>query len=328
MAQGGQNGLASCAMRAVVRLGGCVVLVGLLCHCGADDDDGGQAGAAPLAGAGTGGAPAQPNSGAGAPAAGLAGMSGTTGMAPVGAAGTAGSAGPIDAGAMVRPDAAGPNDAGMRPQDAAVDAAPTEGGPLDTGPPDTGPPDAGPDEGAGGRGEDPPLSPVYRIPLRVHRGDSALSEEMLLAVLDEVNWIWWSQAAVCFEVEVVDGEQTVQAGFDFWFHPSQIPCSPGANGVYCGDHDIHSLDRPSLGAADNDEWDSELNPSRTTAHELGHGLNLEHFNGFADSNDSLMSSGRQGFKLHDSEITTARNRARSKALADSAALYCSPPKLP
>jgi len=264
----------------------------------------------------------------GAPLAGAAGASGaggTGGMAPIGVAGAAGSSAPLDAGvAPGTPDARDPLDAGATTPDAAQDAGNRDAGDQ----PDSSPADAGaPDDGAGGRGGDPPHTPVYRIPLRVHRGDSALDDTTLLAVLDEMTWIWWSQAAVCFEIEIVDGDQTMQAGFDFWFHRSAIPCSPGANGVYCGDHDIHSLDRPSLGAVDNAEWDTEHNPSRTSAHELGHGLSLDHYNGFPDSNDSLMSSGRQGFKLYEAEVTAARNRARSKALADTTPLYCSPPAL-
>ena len=220
-------------------------------------------------------------------------------------------------------------DAAPAANDAALDAATADATSMDASAPiDTGVvPDGGMNMGAAGRGEEPPISPVYRIPLRIHRADSALSEPDLLAVLDEMNWIWWSQAAVCFEIEIVAGDQTMQNGFDLWFHRSSIPCSPGANGVFCGDHDIHTLDRPSLGATDNDEWDTEHNPSRTTAHELGHGLNLQHYNGFADSNDSLMSSGRQGFKLHDTEIQTARTRARSKALAETTALHCALPKV-
>jgi hypothetical protein len=245
-------------------------------------------------------------------------------MAPVPVAGAAGGSAPFDAGvAPNAPDARVPVDAGTGTPDAGQDAMTADAAML----PDASQPDAGPDDGAGGRGEQPPLTPVYRIPLRVHRGNSALDDPTLLAVLDEMTWIWWSQAAVCFEIEIVDDDQTMQDGFDFWFHRTEIPCSPGANGVYCGDHDIHSLDRPSLGAADNDEWDTERNPSRTSAHELGHGLSLNHYNGFADSNDSLMSSGRQGFKLHEAEITAARNRARSKALDDLTPLYCSPPAL-
>jgi hypothetical protein len=183
------------------------------------------------------------------------------------------------------------------------------------------------DSGAGGRGAAPLFSPVYRIALRVHRGDSALTDAELSAVLDEMNWIWWSQAAICFEIEVVSDDQTMQDGFDFWFHKDQIPCSPGANGVYCGDHDIHSLDRPNLTPADTPAWNVMHLPSRTSAHELGHGLTLQHYDGHPDSNDSLMSSGHQGFELHDFEITAARMRANEKKLADTGALHCAVPML-
>lgn len=182
--------------------------------------------------------------------------------------------------------------------------------------------DAGSDAGRDAGGATSPLTPAFHIPLRVHRADSGLSGAQLAAVLEEVNQIWWKQAGVCFEVEVVRGEQVRSDGFDFWFHRSQVGCNTSANGVYCGDHDIHSLDTPNLGAADDPAWQTKLKPARTTAHELGHGLNLEHYNGHADSNDSLMSSGRQGFKLHEAEIGTARRRAQSKASADSPASPC------
>jgi hypothetical protein len=288
----------------------------LLCHCANDDQGAAPPATTPMAGA--------PAAGMMLPVVGLpagAGAGGTGGIAgapPTTVAGGAGNVAPIDAGAAPStPDARVPIDAGP--------ATPNAANPDAAEPDAASEPDAGaPDDGAGGRGEDPPLTPVYRIALRVHRGNSALDDQTLLAVLDEMNWIWWSQAAVCFEIEVVDGDQTIATGFDIWFHEREIPCSPGANGVYCGDHDIHTLDRPSLGAADNAEWDTERNPSRTSAHELGHGLNLDHYNGFADSNDSLMSSGRQGFKLHDAEIQTARTRARTKGLADTTPLHCTP----
>jgi hypothetical protein len=307
-------------MRVGVRVGWWLVAAWLLGSCAADDDGGSPQTMAGAPAVGTpapfGGAP-----GAGGIGGASAGMGGALGMTPVGTAGAAGSVAPFDAGPPSTPDAGVAPDAGRLPP--ASDAAIVDSG----DPPDAAvPPDTGaPDEGAGGRGEEPPLSPVYRIALRLHRGDSGLSDDALRDVLDETNWIWWSQAAICFEIEIVDGDQTMSSGFDFWFHRSEIPCSPGANGVFCGDHDIHSLDDPSLGAVDNDEWDTEHDPSRTSAHELGHGLSLDHYNGFPDSNDSLMSSGRQGFKLHESEITAARNRARSKALADLTPLYCTPP---
>lgn len=221
-------------------------------------------------------------------------------------------------------------------RDAAVDAgaaqAPHDAGRSDSSP---GASDAG---GVGGRDsgrdatvagndagsdlEPPPLTPAFHIPLRVHRADSGLSDVLLVEILEEVNQIWWKQAGICFEIEVVRTEEVRKDGFDFWFHRSRLGCNANANGVYCGDHDIHSLDAPSLSRADNASWNVRRGPARTTAHELGHGLNLDHFNGYADSNDSLMSSGRQGFKLHEAETTTARKRAQTKALPNSPATPC------
>lgn len=186
-------------------------------------------------------------------------------------------------------------------------------------------PDAArPDAATGGDGGAPAFERAFHIPLRVHRGDSGLTPAAIASILEEVNQIWWKQAAICFEVEVSSDAQLRSDGFDFFFHRSMLGCGADANGVYCGDHDIHSLDAPSLSPVDNAIWDTRQNPARTTAHELGHGLRLEHYNGFPDSNDSLMSSGRQGFKLHDSEISTARARAQMKALPDSSSAPCAP----
>ena len=182
---------------------------------------------------------------------------------------------------------------------------------------------------AGDAGKDPGpttpgLTPAFHIPLRVHRADSGLRGQDIAAALEEMNEIWWKQAGVCFEIEVVKNEMLRPDGFDLWFHRTKLGCNTSANGVYCGDHDVHLLDAPSLGPADSPAWNTRLKPARTSAHELGHGLTLEHYNGFADSNDSLMSSGRQGFKLHESEITAARARAKSKALPDSPSMPCAP----
>jgi hypothetical protein len=180
--------------------------------------------------------------------------------------------------------------------------------------------DASPGDAAAGqdaRAPAPPFTPALQIPLRVHRGDSGLSGAQLASVLEEMNAIWWTQAAICFEIEIVKNDEPRRDGFDLWFHRKTLGCNTTANGVFCGDHDVHSLDAPSLGRADDAAWNVRQAPARTAAHELGHGLNLQHYNGFADSNDSLMSSGRQGFKLHASELETARRRAQSKGAANS-----------
>jgi hypothetical protein len=215
--------------------------------------------------------------------------------------------GSLDAGAARTKDAAARSDASTEAPDAGRDAG------RDAQ-------DAGRD--AGDNSEPPPLTPAFHIPLRVHRADSGLSGALLAEILEEVNQIWWKQAGVCFEIEIVRSEEVRKDGFDFWFHRTRLGCNTNANGVYCGDHDIHSLDAPNLSRADSPAWNVRRGPARTTAHELGHGLNLEHYNGFADSNDSLMSSGHQGFKLHEAELTTARKRAQSLALPNSPASPC------
>jgi hypothetical protein len=203
-----------------------------------------------------------------------------------------------------------PTDAGGESDGAAADGS--ANGRADAARPSAN--DAGP----------PPLAPALHIALRVHRADSGLTGAQLAAALEEMNDIWWKQAGVCFEVEIVRTDELRRDGFDMWFHRSRLGCNATGNGVYCGDHDIHSLDAPMLNRADNAAWDSRLNPARTAAHELGHGLNLDHYNGFPDSNDSLMSSGRQGFKLHEMEIATARQRAQAKAVRGAPSAPCPP----
>ena len=174
--------------------------------------------------------------------------------------------------------------------------------------------------GGGGNGQQPPFTPVYRIALRVHIGQSQLLQNgELLEVLEEINWIWWSQAGICFEVETVDHDQTMSSGFDFWFRPVS-----GVNGYYSGDHDIHTKDYPSLSPSPNP---TDHPAARTAAHELGHGLTLGHYNGYPDSSSSLMSSGTRGWALHDFEIQAARGRAAQKALSDTTPLYCGAPQI-
>jgi hypothetical protein len=236
---------------------------------------------------------------------------------------------------MTAPDAgARPGGSALRDAESPLDATPGldarveasgHDASADAARPDAGAADAARSDAAGQDAGAPPFERAFHIPVRVHRGDSALTGAAIARIFEEVNEIWWKQAAVCFEVEVITGSELRSDGFDFWFHRSQLGCdATDSNGVYCGDHDIHSLDAPSLSPVDNAIWDTRQNPARTSAHELGHGLRLEHYNGFADSNDSLMSSGHQGFKLHESEITTARARAQMKALANASSAPCAP----
>ena len=222
-------------------------------------------------------------------------------------------------------------DASMTTVDAAPDAARDGGSDASAQATDAATRDAGGGD-ASGQATDaairdagaPPFAQAFHIALRVHREKSGMTGGALASVLEEVNQIWWRQAAICFEIEVVSSPGVRADGFDLWFHRSGLGCGADANGVYCGDHDVHSLDMPSLGAANDPAWDTRQNAARTGAHELGHGLTLDHYNGFPDSNDSLMSSGRQGFKLHEDEINAARTRARAKALANSSTQPCAP----
>jgi hypothetical protein len=169
----------------------------------------------------------------------------------------------------------------------------------------------------------PGRTPVYRINLRVHRGRSALPAAELRKSLEEMNSIWLSQAGVCFEITSVRDDSTAANGFDIWFVP-EVPDPPGVNGVFKGDHDVWSRDYPNLRPAIKPV---AYRAARTSAHELGHGLSLRHYDGFADSADSLMGSGFLGWQLHDFEIEAARARARQKANPNLIPTSCSPPEI-
>jgi hypothetical protein len=179
--------------------------------------------------------------------------------------------------------------------------------------------------------------PVYRIPLRVHMALSQLTNAELGPVFDEMNQIWLSQAAICFEIEVTDDETNRSDGFDFRYTAGQIPGAPSANGLTQNAHSIWSIDHPNLGSAPH----PVMNPAaRTTAHELGHALNLAHENPAPstdcaspcycvtlnlDCNDFLLRSGTKGYFLSDPEIQIARMRAASNTLPDTAPLACAAP---
>jgi len=138
----------------------------------------------------------------------------------------------------------------------------------------------------------PGHTPVYRIKLRVHTGQSRMPLTDLRESLDEMNSIWWSQAGICFEITSSKDDTAAPDGFDIWFVP-EVPDPPGANGVYKGDHRIWSRDYPNLRPASNSVIHRA---ARTSGHELGHGLTLPHYNGYPDSLDNLMSSGTQGWR--------------------------------
>jgi hypothetical protein len=293
----------------------------LLAACSGDDAGGAEdapctpgAAACGAAGAGSGasgagGAQSTAGSGAAGATAGVGvGVSGTggAGTGTGTGAGTGTGGGGMAGGAG---GAAGAPDAGAD-QDAATDAG------------DDAATDAGNDDAA----VPPPFTPLYRVAVRIHAGESALTDDQFTAVTAEVNQIWREQAGVCFEFELVDHDE-LGPGFDIWYRMGE---SGDPNGYYSGDNDIFSRDQPSLGAAPNPV---QLPTARTTAHEFGHGLGLSHQDfgntcpdgdGNLDCNDLLMRSGRRGFLITEPEIETARGRAESKALDDTTPLDCGP----
>ncbi len=206
----------------------------------------------------------------------------------------------------------------------SADAGPVQdGAAVDGGEPDAGADAAGGDD-AGVVA--PPYTPVYRIAARIHAGESTLSDAQFVDITAEVNQIWREQAGVCFEFELVDHDE-LGPGFDIWYNPGT---SGDPNGYYSGDNDIFSRDQPSLGAAPNP---GQIPAARTTAHEFGHALGLQHQDfgnacpggtGDLDCNDLLMRSGRRGFFLSEPEIERARMVAENKALDDTAPLDCAP----
>ncbi len=169
----------------------------------------------------------------------------------------------------------------------------------------------------------PGRTPVYRIKLRVHNGQTTLPVAELRKSLEEMNAIWWSQAGVCFEITTTKDDARAPDGFDIWFVPEVLD-PPGANGIYKGDHDISSRDYPNLMPAPNPVTQRA---ARTSAHELGHGLTLRHYNGYPESPDSLMSSGTLGWRLLDFQIKAARARAKQKANPDTRPTNCSAPQV-
>jgi len=114
-------------------------------------------------------------------------------------------------------------------------------------------------------------------------------------VLEEVNRIWWQQAGVCFDVEVVSHDEVSMTQLDLWFESrAPFPNGVDANGVYGGAHEIYSLDEPSLQLT---RYPVARPAARTAAHELGHALGLRHQNCGSACDELLMRSGTTGFAL-------------------------------
>jgi hypothetical protein len=181
------------------------------------------------------------------------------------------------------------------------------------------------------------FSPVYRVPLRVHIGESKLSDADLGPIFDELNRIWLEQAGICFEIEVTSADTNRSDGFDFRYTSGSIPGASGANGLTQNAHAIWSIDHPQLGSAPH----PVMNPTaRTTAHELGHALGLAHENPPPSSDcsdpcycvermdncdDYLLRSGTKGFFVSPPEVQITRKNALKVALSDQSPVQCSAP---
>ena len=166
--------------------------------------------------------------------------------------------------------------------------------------------------------ERPPYLPIYRIPLRIHIGKSEREVSEYRNILNEINDIWWSQAGICFEMDVVKHDRPLGRGIDVWFMPDLKEFGDD-NGYFRGDHEIYVRDTPILGPS---EHPAHSPTARTTAHELGHALGLHHGQ---DSDDNLMRSKTYGWHLSKDEIKTTRKAATAKALQDTSPLRCGAP---
>ena len=162
----------------------------------------------------------------------------------------------------------------------------------------------------------PHLQPVYHVPLRIHLGQSGRPLAEWPPVLAEINHIWLSQDAICFEIHTVDHDEELGHGLDLWF----TSFIPQWNGYYRDPNDMHVRDEPDLRPALRP---AESAAARTAAHEIGHALGLGHRQ---DSDDNLMRSKTYGWQLHPAEIKKARQAAPHFALEKTSG-SCGPPAM-
>jgi hypothetical protein len=164
----------------------------------------------------------------------------------------------------------------------------------------------------------PPYLPVYRIPLRVHLGKSGRSSQEWKPILAEINFIWRSQAGICFEIQTVNHNVTLNKGLDIWFFDKE---KGGLNGYFESNHKIWVRDTPRLRPAPHP---ARYPAARTAAHEIGHALHLLHRQ---DSDDNLMRSQTFGWQLNEREVGVARTHAALIGIVDTAARRCGPPQI-
>lgn len=159
------------------------------------------------------------------------------------------------------------------------------------------------------------IQPVYHIPLRVHLQNSSRPPREFLAIFEEINRIWQSQAGICFQIEGVSHDRPLEEGLDMWFSPDLGVYNGYYDGEYiqmCDYPELRPAPRPAIHAA-----------ARTAAHELGHALGLSHRQA---SDDNLMRSKTYGWQLSDDEVSAARLSADELAIERQEVDTCSPPR--